>query len=191
MKDHEIGKHERLTPINPFSASKAAAEQYIYAYNKCFDEKVQIVRPPVNYGPYQAHTKVIARTILSCLNKEKFRIFNEAKPAPRRWWVHVQDTCRAVDMIVKKGGEHEIYDIVTPDKMTVSEAVNRILELTGNQNLFDGYMEARLNDIESYSLDGSALNALGWKPAHSFDDGIRNTIEWYSKNAGWFCETVI
>ena len=177
---------EHLNPMNPYAASKAAAEQYVHAYNGCFDEKIQIVRPTNDYGPYQMPNRLIAKVIVNCLNKNKFRIYREALPPTKRWWTYVEDTCAAVDLISSKGEPNGVYDIVPKDRLCVEDVVHKILKMADCENLLEGYMEKRALDKEAYVLDSAELSKLGWKPKYSINKGLEKTFEWYKKNLNLF-----
>ena len=183
--DHLSLEDERLYPRNPYSASKAAAEQYILAWNECYGTKVQIVRPVNNYGPYQGPNRLFAKTIINAINNVPITLFKETKQH-RRWWIYVEDTCRAIDLIINKGDPKGIYHITTDVEMTVEEVVLRILDKMNKRELFKGYTEYRPKDDENYALDGNKLKKLGWKPKYTFEEGIDKTINWYKDNLEWF-----
>ncbi len=174
-----------LFPRNPYSASKAAAEQYIQAYNFCFGTNVQIARPVNNYGPYQNLNKLIAKIIVKCIKNETFKLYAEEHPL-KRHWLYIDDTCAATDIIIDKGKKDEVYNIVPETSFTTEEVVMRILDIAGKENIFMGYLKGRQKDQEHYNLDGSKLKKLGWKPAYSLDDGIKKTIRWFESNPSWF-----
>jgi dTDP-glucose 4,6-dehydratase len=134
------------------------------------------------------HNKIVARTILRCLKDEPFKIFPEADPPVRRWWMNVHDTCAAVDCLLASGEHNGAYNAVGNDRLTVSEAVKVILDQLGKQRLLEGYAEGRPLDEEEYFLDGSGLQQLGWAPKYDFESGIKDTVGWYRKNLDWITE---
>lgn len=183
--DHLSLEDERLQPRNSYSASKAAAEQYIFAWNNAFDTKVQIVRPVNNYGPYQGPNRLFAKTIINAINNIPITLFKETKKH-KRWWIYVEDTCKAIDFIINKGNPTEVYHITTDVEYAVEEVVLKILDKFGKKDLFKGYTEYRQKDDENYALNGNKLKKLGWSPKYSFDEGLEKTIDWYKKNLEWF-----
>ena len=183
--DHRSLEEEVLCPKNPYSASKAATEQYVNAYNACFGTQVQMVRPVNNYGPYQGTNRLISKTIIRCLEDEPFHLFAETKKHTR-WWIYVEDTCRAVDMIIRKGEKTGIYNVTSDTEMGVEDTVMYILDKLEKKSLLQGYNDFRPRDDENYALDGTKLKKLGWKEKYTFEDGIRQTIEWYRKNINDF-----
>ncbi|MGC8622162.1 MAG: dTDP-glucose 4,6-dehydratase [Caldisphaera sp.] len=183
--DHLSVETERLYPKNPYSASKAAAEQYIYAWNECYGTKIQVARPVNNYGPYQGPNRLFAKTIINAINNIPITLFRETKQH-KRWWLYVGDTCNAVDIIINKGDPKGIYHITSDIEFTVEEVVLKILDYMGKKELFKGYREYRPKDDENYALDGSKLKDLGWAPKYTFEEGIEKTIEWYKQNLEWF-----
>ena len=183
--DHLSKEEERLYPKNPYSASKASAEQYIYAYNSCFDTRCQVVRPVNNFGPHQGTNRLFAKTIVRCIDNEPFTLFKETR-AHKRWWLYVEDTCRAVNHVIEKGDEKGIYHITSDTEYEVEKVVFKILDKMGKRDLFKGYADVRPKDDENYALDGSKLRGLGWKQKYTFEQGLDMTIDWYKKNLSWF-----
>jgi len=169
-----------LKPRNPYSASKASAEMYCNAYFHSFKIPVIIARSMNNFGPRQHPEKLIAKMITRCLSNTPFTLF---KGGSVRGWIYVKDTCDAVLTIIEDGEPGEIYHIPPDAYLTVPEVAEIILKLTNKQHLFQGYKGMRLKDDERYALDGTKMTYdLKWKPKTSFDDGIRQTIEWYCQN---------
>ncbi len=183
--DHRSMEDERLHPKNPYSASKASIEELIRAYNRAFDTNIQIVRPVNNFGPFQGTNRLMAKMILRCMGDEPFYLFADTQKH-KRWWIYVEDTCSAVDFIINNGDVRGIYNITSEIEMGVEETVFKILDIFGKRNLFVGYAKERPKDDENYALDGKKLRDLGWSPKYSFEEGIKKTIEWYSKNKEWF-----
>ena len=183
--NHRSKEEEKLHPMNLYSASKAAAEQYVNAYNSKFDTDVRMVRPVNNYGPYQGTNRLIAKTIIRCLEDDPFYLFAETQKHTR-WWIYVEDTCRAVDCVMNKGKPKESYNITSDVEMGVEETVMKILDIFGKRNLFKGYSQHRPKDDENYALDGAKLKALGWKEKYTFDEGLAKSIQWYRDNLTWF-----
>ena len=173
-----------MQPKNPYSASKAAAEHYITAYNFCFDINAKIVRPVNNFGPYQNPNKLIAKTIINCIKRVPFELHREEKPT-KRFWLYVDDTIRAINYVVKYGREN-IYNISPDQGLTTEEVVRKILTKMNSEALFLGYSETRRKDSEHYILDNTKIKELGWSPQYSFEEGIERTVDWFKKNSFWY-----
>ena len=169
-----------LGPRNPYSASKASAEMYCNAYFHSFEIPVIVARSMNNFGPRQHPEKLIAKMITRCLSDTPFNLFEGGSV---RGWIYVKDTCDAVLTIMEEGEPGEIYHIPPDVYLTVPEVAELILKVTNKQNLFQGFKGTRLKDDERYALDGSKMTYdLNWKPRISFNDGIRQTVEWYRRN---------
>jgi len=174
---------DHVKPRNPYSASKASAEMYCYAYFHSFKVPAIIARSMNNFGPRQHPEKLIAKMITRCLSNTPFTLF---KGGSVRGWIYVKDTGDAVLTILENGEPGEIYHIPPDAYLTVQEVAETILKLTNKEHLFRGYKGRRLKDDERYALDGTKITYdLRWRPKTSFDDGIKQTIEWYRQNE-WF-----
>jgi len=184
---HKCKEDEVLCPRNPYSASKASAEMYCIAYFHSFKVPVIIARSMNNFGPRQHPEKLVAKIITRCLKKEAFTLY---KGGSVRGWIYVKDTCKALDEIAFEGELGEIYHIPPNIYLTVPQIASRILKLLNSENLFLGFKGKRLKDDERYALNGSKMmKTLKWKPAFSFKDALKQTIEWYKQNR-WFWENV-
>jgi dTDP-glucose 4,6-dehydratase len=178
---------DRVRPRNPYSASKASAEMYCNAYFHSFKIPVIIARSMNNFGPRQHPEKLIAKMITRCLSNTPFTLF---KGGSVRGWIYVKDTCDAILTILENGEPGEIYHIPPDAYLTVPDVAEIILKLANKQHLFQGYTGRRLKDDERYALDGTKMTYdLKWRPKISFDNGIKQTIEWYRQNK-WFWEGV-
>ena len=180
-------KHDENSPLQPknlYSASKAAAEHYVSAYNSCFGLNTKIVRPVNNFGPYQNPNKLIAKTIINCIKNLPFELHKEEKPA-RRFWLYVDDTIRAIDYVVKYGRDN-VYNISPDEGLTTEEAIKKILAVMKSETLLQGYSETRRKDSEHYFLDNARIKELGWSPKYSFEEGIEKTIDWFKENNFWY-----
>lgn len=174
-----------LSPRNPYSASKAAAEAFCNAYYHSFKVPVIITRSMNMYGPYQHPEKLIPKIIVRCINDTHFTLYEGNSV---RGWAFVRDVCAALDLLSERGIPGEIYHIPPDDYLTVSEVAQKILDLTGKHELFDGYKGRRLKDDERYALDCSKfVYKLKWKPKTSFEQGMKDTIQWFMDNKWFWC----
>jgi len=184
-------EEDHLRPRNPYSASKASAEMYINAYHHSFGLSTAICRSMNNFGPRQHPEKLIGKIITRCLTDTPFTLFEGGSV---RGWSYVKDTCSALYTILSSidllSAYGRTYHIPPTTYLTVPEVTEKILDLMGKQDLFQGYKGRRLKDDERYALDGSKMTSeLGWKPKTSFEDGLKETITWFKENE-WYWKGV-
>ncbi len=182
LTGHSI-ESDPINPRNPYSASKAAAEAFAKAFHSSYDIPVVILRATNNYGPRQHPEKLIAKIISRAIANKPFTLY---EGDAIRDWLFVKDTCQAVELLIEKGREGDVYHIGTHEHRTVREVAETILGIMGKTELLGGFSGRRIQDDERYSLSwGKIRKELGWEPLTSFENGIRATIEWFSNNE-WF-----
>jgi len=168
-----------LKPTNPYAATKAAAEMLVQAYHKSFKLPVIITRGNNVYGERQYPEKVIPKFINQILAKEQITIHGSGDS--RRNFIHCLDVARAFNIILHNGKIGEIYNIGSSDEFSVIEIAQKLTKMMNSTTELK-YVEDRLfNDIR-YSVNIDKLLSLGWKQEIDFDTGLRQTIDWYSKN---------
>ncbi len=178
-------EEDRLKPSSPYSASKAAADMFVLAYVRTYGINASITRCTNNYGPYQFPEKLIPKTIIRASMNLKVPIYGTGKNV--RDWIYVLDHCEAVDLVMRVGEKGEIYNISSGEEKTNLEVVKTILNLMGKDDSLIEFVEDRPGHDLRYSLDSTKIREeLGWKPKHSFEEGIRETVEWYLKNEWWW-----
>lgn len=176
---------DRLKPSSPYSASKAAADMFVLAYVRTYGINASITRCTNNYGPYQFPEKLIPKTIIRASMNLKVPIYGTGKNV--RDWIYVLDHCEAVDLVMRKGEKGEIYNISSGEEKTNLEVVKTILNLMGKDDSLIEFVEDRPGHDLRYSLDSTKIREeLGWKPKHSFEEGIKETVEWYLQNEWWW-----
>ena len=176
---------DRLKPSSPYSASKAAADMFVLAYVRTYGINACITRCTNNYGPYQFPEKLIPKTIIRASMNLKVPIYGTGKNV--RDWIYVLDHCEAVDLVMQKGEKGEIYNISSGEEKTNLEVVKTILNFMGKDEDLIEFVEDRPGHDLRYSLDSSKIREeLGWKPKHSFKEGIRKTVKWYLENEWWW-----
>ena len=175
---------DRLKPSSPYSASKAAAEMFVLAYVRTYGLHAVITRCTNNYGPYQFPEKLIPKTIIRASMNLKVPIYGTGKNV--RDWIYVLDHCEALDLVMREGDKGEIYNISSGEEKTNLEVVRIILDLMGKDESLIEFVEDRPGHDLRYSLDSSKIRELGWKPKHSFKEGIKKTVEWYLENEWWW-----
>lgn len=175
------------TPIHtssPYSASKGGADLLVCAYYRTFGLPITISRCSNNYGPYQFPEKLIPVVISKALNNESIPVYGKGENI--RDWIHVFDHCSGIDKIIHHGKIGEIYNLGGNSEKTNIDVVKIILKQLGkNENLIT-YVNDRPGHDLRYAIDSSkAQKELNWSRKYSFDEGIKETIEWYLKNQEW------
>lgn len=175
------------TPIHtssPYSASKASADLLVMAYHRTYGLPVTISRCSNNYGPYHFPEKLIPLIIKKALADETLPIYGDG--ANIRDWLHVYDHCTAIDLIVRKGKDGEIYNVGGHNEKTNLEVVKTILKVLGKPESLITFVKDRAGHDLRYAMDSTKLmNELGWKPKYSFETGIIPTIEWNLEHQDW------
>ena len=181
VDDKHKGCNEKslLNPTNPYAATKAAAEFLVKSYYHSFKLPIIITRGNNVYGPRQYPEKLIPRFITKLLNNEKCPVHGSGET--RRNFIYVDDVSRAVDTILRKGDINEIYNIGSDDEYSVIDIFN-ILKNTMKINGNIEFVEDRAFNDFRYCIDTSKLESLGWKKQINFSEGLKQTIEWYSKS---------
>lgn len=174
-----------LTPNSPYSASKAGGDLLVRAYHETFGLPVNITRCSNNYGPYQFPEKLIPLMIANALNDMQLPIYGDGLNI--RDWLYVEDHCSAIDLVIHKGSNGEIYNVGGNNERTNIHIVRTILEQLGKPESLIKYVEDRLGHDRRYGIDATKITAeLGWKPKHTFETGIEETISWYLNNRTWW-----
>src|SRR3989338_7016422 len=172
-------------PKTPYNASKAAANHEAMAYFHTYKLPITISHCSNNYGPYQFPEKIIPLFTTNALSNKPLPLFKTSQN--KREWLHVEDHCKAVDLILQKGKVGESYNIGSGIEKSVEEIADSILQILGKDKSLKTYVQDRLQHDKRYLLDCSKIqNELGWKPTINFEKGIRTTIEWYRQNQPWW-----
>ncbi len=174
-----------LAPNSPYSASKAGADLMVRAYSETFDLPMNITRCSNNYGPYQFPEKLIPLMISNALEDKSLPVYGDGLNV--RDWLHVYDHCTAIDQVLHKGKNGEVYNIGGNNEKTNIEIVKLILENLGKDESLIKYVKDRLGHDRRYAIDSTKIqNELGWKPKYTFETGIAETIKWYLDNREWW-----
>ena len=176
------------TPLHtssPYSASKASADLLVQAYHRTYNLPATISRCSNNYGPYQFPEKMIPLMIINALNDKPLPVYGDGKNV--RDWLYVEDHCLAIDLIIHKGREGEIYNIGGHNEMHNIDIVKLICKALGKPESLITYVTDRKGHDMRYAIDPAKIHArLGWLPKVKFADGIEKTIEWYLDNKDWW-----
>ena len=175
------------TPVHassPYSASKAGADLIVLAYHRTFGLPVTITRCSNNYGPYQHPEKLMPLIICRALNDEPIPVYGDGKNV--RDWLYVEDHCAAVDLVMREGRAGEIYNIGGHNERSNLDIIKTVLKLTGKPESLITFVADRPGHDRRYGIDYSKIHdELGWSPKTDFDDGIKQTVEWYCNNKEW------
>lgn len=174
-----------LHTSSPYSASKASADLLVQAYSRTYGIPVTISRCSNNYGPYHFPEKLIPLMIANALADKKLPVYGTGENV--RDWLYVEDHCRAIDLIVRKGREGEVYNVGGHNEHTNLEVVKIILQQLGKPEELIEFVTDRKGHDRRYAIDPTKIsNELGWEPETKFSDGIKKTIQWYLDNKDWW-----
>jgi dTDP-glucose 4,6-dehydratase len=173
-----------LQPNSPYSAAKASAELLARAYFVTYGLNISTTRCSNNYGPYQFPEKIIPLFVTNLIDGQQVPLYGEGLNV--RDWLHVDDHCRGVAVVVACGGAGESYNIGGGLELTNVELTGRLLEAMGaDWDKVTRVQDRKGHDLR-YSVDHSKLAALGYAPRHSFEDGLAETVAWYRANEDWW-----
>jgi dTDP-glucose 4,6-dehydratase len=173
-----------LDPRSPYAASKAAADHFVFAYANTYGLSAIILRCTNNYGPYQFPEKLIPLMIANAQEDKPLPIYGDG--LQERDWLFVEDYCSAIALTIDHGKTGEVYNVSAGAPQPNLHIVRTILKHLGKPETLMQYVKDRPGHDRRYALDSSKIQReLGWKPAVSFEDGIRRTIDWYRSNSSW------
>ena len=176
------------TPIHtssPYSSSKAGADLLVLAYHRTYGLPVTISRCSNNYGPYHFPEKLIPLMIANALADKPLPVYGEGLNV--RDWLYVEDHCRAIDLIVRKGRVGEVYNVGGHNEMRNIDIVKLICKELGKPESLITHVTDRKGHDMRYAIDPTKIhNELGWLPGTKFVDGIKKTIRWYLDNREWW-----
>lgn len=184
----ETGYFTEETPLaanSPYSASKAGADLLVRAYHETFGLPVNITRCSNNYGPFHFPEKLIPLMIINALHDKPLPIYGDGLNV--RDWLHVEDHCQAIDLVLHNGRDGEVYNVGGNNERTNIEIVKTILKHLGKPESLIKYVTDRPGHDRRYAIDATKLRTeLGWEPKYTFDTGIEQTIKWYLDNKDWW-----
>ncbi len=180
------------TPIHtssPYSSSKAGADLLVQAYHRTYKLPITISRCSNNYGPYQFPEKLIPLMIANCLADKPLPVYGQGLNV--RDWLYVEDHCKAIDLVIHKGREGEVYNIGGHNEMRNIDIVKLICHELGKPESLITYVTDRKGHDMRYAIDPTKIhNELGWLPETKFENGIKEAIRWYLDNRPWWEEIV-
>lgn len=183
----DTGLFTEQTPLaanSPYSASKAGADLLVRAYHETFGLPVNITRCSNNYGPFQFPEKLIPLMIQNALQDKPLPVYGDGLNV--RDWLYVEDHCSAIDLVIHKGVNGEVYNVGGRNERNNIQVVKTILEELGKPESLIHFVKDRLGHDRRYAIDADKIrNELGWTPKHDYESGIRATIRWYLDNEEW------
>jgi dTDP-glucose 4,6-dehydratase len=173
-----------LDPSSPYSASKAGADLLALACYKTYGQEALVTRCSNNYGPYQFPEKVIPLFVTNAIDDIPVPLYGDGRNV--RDWLHVLDHCRALDLLLEKAVNGEVYNIGGGNEVMNVDLTHQILDGVGKPRALIKPVSDRPGHDRRYCLDTAKLRALGWAPQVPFEQGLRETIEWYRTNQWWW-----
>ena len=173
-----------IQPNSPYSASKASADLFVRAYHNTFGLPTNITRCSNNYGPYQFPEKLIPLMINNCIENKSLPVYGDGMQI--RDWLHVKDHCTAIFTVLQKGKIGEVYNIGGNNEKANIEIVKFIINALGKSEDLITYVKDRPGHDRRYAIDNSKItNKLGWSPSYTFEQGIKETVQWFIDNQEW------
>lgn len=183
--DPAFSEKTPLDPRSPYSASKAAADHLVLAWAHTYRFPALITRCSNNYGPYQFPEKLIPLMILNALEDKPLPVYGDGKNV--RDWIHVEDHCDAVSVVLDRGRVGEVYNAGGRSERKNIDIVRALLELTGKPESLIKYVTDRPGHDRRYAIDCDKIEReLGWAPRHRLEEGLAATVAWYRANAPWW-----
>ena len=182
----KFSEKSHFRPNSPYAATKAASDHLIRAYHKTFGIKTTITNTSNNYGPYQFPEKLIPLTVTNLIEGKKVPVYGDGKNV--RDWLYVEDHCRAIEQVLKKGQAGATYCIggLTEDLDNLT-VVKKILKIMGEPESQIEFVKDRPAHDRRYALDWSkAQRKLNYQPRYSFDIYLKQTVDWYRNNRDWW-----
>ncbi len=173
-----------LRPSSPYSASKAGGDLQVLAAVRTYGIDACITRGSNTYGPRQFPEKLIPLFVTNALDGEPLPLYGDGRQV--RDWLHVEDHCAAIELVLRTGESGELYNVGTGDQRENVDVAQSILELTEADPALLRRVDDRPGHDRRYSLDASKIRTLGWEPKRSFDEGLEDTVQWYRENRSWW-----
>jgi dTDP-glucose 4,6-dehydratase len=185
IEDGSFTESSPLDPSSPYSATKAGGDLLVSAHAHTYGIEAVICRGSNNYGPRQYPEKLIPLMILNALHGDPLPVYGDGRQV--RNWLYVEDFCRGILTVLERGRGGEAYNVGGPDECENIEVVRRIIELTGADESLIEHVTDRPGHDRRYSLSSAKLAAeVGWEAKTRFDEGLRETVDWYRENEEWW-----
>ena len=172
-----------LRPSSPYSASKAASDHLVRAWARTFKLNVKITNCSNNYGPLQFPEKLIPLMISNIVERKPLPVYGDG--LQRREWLHAEDHCAAVELVLREGEPGGVYNVGGEERENL-DVIERIVDLTGADPALVRHVDDRPGHDRRYSVDSARVRALGWEPRHELEAGLAETVGWYRENRAWW-----
>jgi dTDP-glucose 4,6-dehydratase len=173
-----------LEPSSPYSASKAGADRLAHAYRVTYGLPVVILRPSNNYGPCQYPEKFIPLFATNALEDKPLPLYGDGRQV--RDWLHVEDHCRAIDLVLRRGRPGDVFNVAADNEAVNIDVARRILAVLGKPESLIKLVQDRPGHDRRYAIDTGRIRALGWRPEVPFDEGLAATVRWYRDHPAWW-----
>ena len=182
--DGAFKETDMLQPSSPYSASKAGADRLAFSYFVTYQVPVIITRCSNNYGMYQYPEKLISLFVTNAIEDKNLPVYGDGKYI--RDWIYVLDHCDAIDFLINKGENGQVYNIGGGNERTNLDITHYILETLKKPKSLITYVKDRPGHDRRYAVNMTKINKLGWKPSHSLEKALTETIKWYGQNQDWW-----
>jgi dTDP-glucose 4,6-dehydratase len=174
---------DALRPSSPYSASKAGGDLQVLAAVRTYGVEACITRGANTYGPRQYPEKLVPLFVTNALEGEPLPVYGDGRQ--RREWLHVEDHCAAIELVLREAPAGSIYNVGGEEREN-REIIERIVALTGADRGLVRHVEDRPGHDRRYSVDDSALRELGWRPGRSLEEALPRTVDWYRERRDWW-----
>jgi dTDP-glucose 4,6-dehydratase len=172
-----------IRPSSPYSASKAGGDLQVLAYVRTYGVNASITRGANTYGPYQYPEKLVPLFVTNAVEGLPLPVYGDGRQ--RREWLHAEDHCAAVELVLREGEPGGVYNVGGEEHENL-EVIGRIVELTGADASLVRHVDDRPGHDRRYSVDSARVRALGWEPRREFEAGLAETVRWYRENRAWW-----
>lgn len=184
INDGKFTEESPFEPNSPYAASKAGGDHLCRAYYKTYGVPVIVTHSCNFFGPYQYPEKLIPLFITNLLENKKVPVYGDGQQI--REWIFTEDHCRAIDTILQKGEIGEVYNIGTGNEIPNIEITKILLKELGKDESSIDYVKDRPGHDRRYAIDSGKLRKLGWQPEVNFEQGVKQTVDWYKNNEQWW-----
>jgi dTDP-glucose 4,6-dehydratase len=182
-REGPMRESDAFRPRGPYSASKAGADLLCYAYHVTYGLPVVIHRATNNYGPYQFPEKLVPLFAYRALRDEPLPVYGDGRQV--RDWLHVDDNCRALELLLERGVPGEAYNVPGGNERENLEVIRVLLDELGKPASLIRHVEDRPGHDVRYSLEGGKIAALGWRPEVEWEAGLRAAVRWFAEHREW------
>ncbi|MFH1944044.1 MAG: dTDP-glucose 4,6-dehydratase [Acidobacteriota bacterium] len=179
-----FSESDSINPSSPYAASKAGADRLAHAYTVTYGMPITIVRPSNNFGPFQYPEKLIPLFTTNAIEGKPLPLYGKGTNV--RDWLHVEDHCRALELVLNQGEPGEVYNIGAGNEVPNIEIAETICDTLKKPHSLIRFVSDRLGHDRRYALDCRRIDELGWKPVIPFSKALESTIRWYADNEGWW-----